>query len=119
MRIISVLAWFLCLPIALPAGETDTSPLSLQRITTSLIGQGVLFVTFTVENRSDEDVRGFTLSCTAFSVDRTEMGTLSKTFVQILMAKTAEVYEGIEIGSVHPTTQTVRCRVVNDITIHQ
>ena len=89
----------------------------LSKVARSMLGlsvassrYGSLFVSFTIENSSQGDVKDLTISSSTYGRSGTQIGTVSKTFYEIVEAKSMQEYEGVEIGPVDPQTATVLCQ---------
>lgn len=94
----------------LPPQSTAQTILALRDFTWSRSKYGSLFAIFTIENSSESDVKDFTISCSTYGQSGTQIGTTSKTFYEIVKAKSMLEYAGVEIGPVHSQTAIVRCQ---------
>jgi hypothetical protein len=101
------------IPVVSPSSHSTATAaqtsLTLRDFTWSRSKYGSLFAIFTIENPREGDVRDFTISCSTYGRSGTQIGTVSKTFYEIVKAKSMQEYEGVEIGPVDPQTATVRC----------
>jgi len=73
---------------------------------------GTLFVSFAVNNSTNQALRDFTIVCVTYGASGTQIGTVSKTLYETLPANSSLEYEGVEVGPMHPQARTVRCSIV-------
>lgn len=99
--------------MASPPKPASAGLLRLHGVSPAVSRFGVLFVNFAVENTSDQDLKDFTIGCTAYAPSGTALGQVSKTIYQIVPAHSTQDYDGMEIGNVHPQTFTARCQLVD------
>ena len=92
------------------SSDSDIFPLSDFQWSRSRFG--ALFVSFAVNNSTNQALRDFTIACSTYGASGTHIGTISKTLFETLPAKSTVEYEGVEIGPMHPQARTVRCSIV-------
>lgn len=98
------------MPSAAPSSNVPlSSSLALREVVWSRSRCGILFANFTAENMGNVAVRDWIVTCVAYGASGTPIDSAAITRYDVLEAKTAREYEGIEIGPTHSQVAAVRC----------
>jgi hypothetical protein len=94
------------------SNSSEPSPFILSDFQWSRSRFGTLFVSFLVNNSTDQALKDFTIACATYGTSGTQIGIVSKTLYEILSANSEREYEGVEIGPMHTQAGSVRCSIM-------